>query len=600
MLGRTDRRPCLLFLAAVLILAAFGIGARLAYWQVVRGAELRDMAAGQLRQSVTVPGERGRIYDRSGTVLLATVTYLDRLAAYPSQIKAAQQAGVAEALASILGLDAAGAEKVRSAVASGKAYASIAAQLTAAQSDAVRAGLKDGTLVGVGLVPQAVRVYPSAGGAPGTTLASRLLGFTNRDGKGQYGIEQRYQATLAGRARVVIAPLDVSGRPVAEAEQVIDPGKAGTDLRLTIDAGLQLELERELYAVWVADKAETVSGVVMDPHSGAILASATVPGYDANGYGAAARDPGVFMDPIVSAVYEPGSVMKTFVAAAAFEDGVVSPHTIIPDPGKLVFGQYTVYDADKTPKPAMPFEDGIARSRNVVAAQVAARLGPDTRTASAVLYDMWDRLGIGHKTGVDTSGEVAGLVVDPATTRWADVDLANRSFGQGMAVTQLQLAASYATMVNGGFSVQPHFVAAIGGQAVEQAPAQPVIARALSNQLVRLLVHVVTSVSIYARDMKMPGYVVGGKSGTAEIWDTATGDWADNLYNFSFVGFVGQYAPDVIIAVRIGSAHPRILGPGKLALNTTSWQLFHRIAVDAVDALGIRPDPAAGARAVGP
>jgi cell division protein FtsI (penicillin-binding protein 3) len=601
MLGRTDRRPRLLFLAALLILGALAVGARLAYWQVVRGAELRDLAAVQLRQSVTLPAERGSIYDRSGTVVLATTAYRDRLVAYPAHIPEDRKASVASELATILGLDPAGAQRLRAAVDGDAEYVVLAAQLTGPQSDAVSAGLDAGRLVGMGLDPQPVRVYPGAGGAPDTTLASRLLGFVNRDGEGQYGIEQRYQAALAGRSRVVIAPADVSGRPIAEAEQVVDPGTAGLDLRLTVDAGLQLQLERELYAAWVADKAQTVSAVVMDPHSGAVLAWATVPGYDANDYqGVAMRDPGLFVDPIVSSVYEPGSVMKMFVAAAAFEAGVVTPRTVIDDSGKLEFGQYVIYDADKKANGPMAFQDGIARSRNVVAARVARMLGPDTRSASAALYGLWDRLGVGRPTGVDTSGEVAGLVVDPSTGRWADVDLANRSFGQGMAVTQLQLAASYSTMVNGGFSVHPYLVADIGGEAIPEASPEAVLDPSLSRQLTDLLIHVVTSVPFYLRDTHIPGYLVGGKSGTAEIWDAETGDWADNLYNFSFVGFVGRNGPDAVIAVRIGSAAPRVIAQSNLWLPITSWALFRRVAVDTIDALGIRPNAASERRDVRP
>jgi cell division protein FtsI/penicillin-binding protein 2 len=593
MLGRTDRRPRLLFLTALLISGAFAIGTRLAYWQVVRGAELRELAAVQLRQSVIMPVERGTIYDRSGTVVLATVAYRDRLAAYPSHIPKGRKAAVAMELATILGLDPDAAGRLGVAVAGDTEYTVLAAQLTGSQSDAVHAGLDAGRLPGIGLEAQPVRVYPGPGGAPATSLASRLLGFTNSDGEGQYGIEQRYQAALAGRPRVVVASADVSGRPIVADEQVVEAGAAGLDLRLTIDAGLQLQLERELYAAWVVDKAQAVSAVVMDPHSGAVLAWATVPGYDANDYReAAARDPGLFVDPIVSGVYEPGSVMKMFVAAAAFDAGVVTARTVIDDSGKLEFGQYVVYDADKKANGPMAFEDGIALSRNVVAARVARMLGPDTGSASRALYRMWDRLGIGRPTGVDTSAEVAGLVVDPSTGRWADVDLANRSFGQGMAVTQLQLAASYSTMVNGGFGVHPYLVADVGGEAVPRAPAEVVLDASVSRQLTDLMTHVLSSVPFYARDTHIPGYLVGGKSGTAEIWDAETGDWADNLYNFSFVGFVGRNGPAAVIAVRIGSAAPRVAAQSALWLPISSWALFRRVAVDTVDALGIRPNAA--------
>jgi len=582
-----------------LMVGAVVVGARLAYWQVVRGAELRDMAAGQLRQSVTIPVERGSIYDRSGTAVLATAAYRDRLAAYPIEIDEDRKAAVGDALVSILGLDAAGEGRLRAALAGDAPYKVLAAQLTSAQSAAVRAGLDAGRLVGLGLEPQPVRVYPGAGGAPDTTLASHLLGFTNRDGQGQYGIEQHYQDLLAGRPRVVTAALDVGGRPIVESEEVVDPGAAGVDLRLTIDAGLQLQLERELYAAWVADKARTVSGVVIDPRDGAILAWASVPAYDANDYGAVAtRDAGLFLDPVVSAIYEPGSVMKMFTAAAAYEAGVVKPRTFINDTPSLEFGQYTVYDWDLEGKGRIAFEDGIALSRNIVAARVAGMLGRDTGTAAGVLYDMWQRLGIGRPTGVDTFGEVGGIVVDPATRRWADIDLANRSFGQGMAVTELQLAASYAAMVNGGFLVQPHVVAAVDGKDVAEVPPQPVIDGGLSKQLIALLTHVVDTTIRLGHDAHLPGFTLGGKSGTAQIWDADLGDWAPDAFNFSFVGFVGAGEPEAVIAVRIGQAKPT--NTRLFTLPESSWVLFRRIAVDTVEAMGMKPAVGPGRRAEGP
>jgi cell division protein FtsI/penicillin-binding protein 2 len=599
MSGRTDRRARLLVLAVLLMTGAVVVGARLAYWQVVRGAELRDMAASQLREKVTIPVERGSIYDRSGTVVLATVTYRDRLAAYPVQIGADRKAEVGDALLAILGLDETGALRLRTALAGDAPYRVLAAQLTNAQSAAVRAGLDDGRLVGLGLEPQPVRVYPGAGGAPATTLASHLLGFTNRDGKGQYGVEQRYQEVLAGRPRVVTAALDVGGRPIVESEEVIDPGAAGVDLRLTIDAGLQLQLERELYAAWVADKAKTVSGVVLDPRDGAVLAWASVPAYDANDYGTvAAQDPGLFLDPLVSAIYEPGSVMKMFTAAAAYETGVVGPRTMINDTPSLEFGQYTIYDWDLEGKGRIAFEDGIALSRNIVAARVAGMLGHDTGTAASVLYDMWRRLGIGQPTGVDTFGEVGGLVVDPATRRWADIDLANRSFGQGMAVTQLQLAASYAAMVNGGFVVRPHVVAAVDGQAVALPAPTPVIDAGLSKRLVDLLVHVADTTIRLGHDAHLSGYTLGGKSGTAQIWDADLGDWAPDVFNFSFVGFVGAGGPDAIIAIRIAEAKPTNMR--LFTLPVSSWVLFRRIAVDTVEAMGMKAAVDPGRRSEGP
>src|SRR3989304_6094284 len=215
--------PLLVFV----VLGAAALGARLAYWQVVRGAELRDDALAQLERAVKVPVQRGEIYDRSGTIVLATTGYRDLLAAYPKRIPAADKAAVADELVAILDLEGAAAEKLRTTIGGAAEYAVLAQLLTQGQSEDVSAGLADGRLLGLELDPQPIRIYPSQGGAPATTLASQLLGFTNREGEGQYGIEQRYQDLLAGRPRIVTALRDGAGRPVAASERAGAPGAPG-------------------------------------------------------------------------------------------------------------------------------------------------------------------------------------------------------------------------------------------------------------------------------------------------------------------------------------------------------------------------------------
>ena len=251
------------------------------------------------------------------------------------------------------------------------------------------------------------------------------------------------------------------------------PGSPGTDLTLTIDAGLQLRVEQELLAAWVADKAKRVSAVVMDPYTGEVYAMATYPSYDGNDYKAiAATEPSRFIDPIVSAVYEPGSVFKMMTAAAALTKGTVTPSTRIKDTGTLRLdnGKTKIDDADRKGMGWMSFEDGVAYSRNVVAAKVALGLGKTTKESSAILYDMWMRLGYGQPTGIDVAGEVGGLVRDPGLTDWRQIDLANGAFGQGVAVTPIQLAMAYAALANGGTLVQPHVVKAIGDRQVVATP----------------------------------------------------------------------------------------------------------------------------------
>jgi len=445
---------------------------------------------------------------------------------------------------------------------------------------------------GLSLEPEPERVYPQAGGGPGSSLAAHLIGFVNREGGGQYGIEQAYQATLAGQSRIVVAQRDASGQAVLDDAAITQAGEPGTDVRLTIDAGLQLRVEQELLAAWVADRAKRASAVVMDPYTGEIYAMATYPSYDGNDYKAiAATDPERFIDPVVSTVYEPGSVFKMMTAAAALTQGTVTPSTRFKDVATLRLdkGRTKIDDADRKGMGWMTFEDGVAYSRNVVAAKAALALGKTTRESSAILYDMWLRLGYGQKTGIDVAGEVGGIMRDPGLTPWREIDLANGAFGQGVAVTPIQLALAYAALVNGGTVVQPHVVKTIGDRTVVAAPrGQDKVDGAISKTLIHMMQHVITEVPLYRDRTLVPGYDVGGKTGTAQIWDSKAnngrGAWKEDLFNYSFVGFIGRETgiPDLMVAIRIEEAKPTVIKVGHLEMPVMSFELFRRIATDAI------------------
>ncbi|MFI5262497.1 MAG: peptidoglycan D,D-transpeptidase FtsI family protein, partial [Candidatus Limnocylindrales bacterium] len=577
MLGRTDRRLRLVVLLLVFSLIAALLVARQAYWAVARSDDLSAAAASQTDVTQTIDVQRGAIYDRTGRVLLAGTAYRDQLVVYPDQLTHDAATGMTTILARILGLDATGTAGLQATLTGTSAYAVLAPALTAAQSQEVRDGLAKGTLTELDLVSQPYRVYPDPGGAPDTTLASQLLGFVNASGQGQYGVEQYYQDELAGRPEKVAGAADVNGQPMMGDQAVVQAGQNGADLQLTLDASLQLQVEKELYAAYVADQAASASAVVMDPTSGAILAWATVPGYDANDYQAVADSAqGRFVDPIASSIYEPGSVMKMFVAAAGYSSGVIKPTTRFDDTGTLAVANGRIYDADRRPMGRLQFQDGIAYSRNVVAARAAATLGRSTAAASRALYTTWAALGIGAPTGVDVTGEVAGLALDPARHPWTPIDLANHSFGQGVAVTPLQLAASFAAMANGGFRVTPHVVSAVAGEQVPVAPGVPVLTSAVSAQLRALMTHVVTTVPYYHAGTYIPGYTVAGKTGTAQIWDSQTNDWVPNTFDFSFVGYVGTTGPQAIIVVRLDHVQPKVIAQGQFQLAITSYQLFRR------------------------
>ena len=590
MLGRTDSGRRLLLLLIVFVVAAGALVVRLGYWQVVKRDELVESARRQIYYRAEVPSQRGQIFDRSGTIVLASSVTRDRLIVSSEDMDELERAAMLDFLTGQLGLDATASGALAAKLAEPKPYLVIARDLPPEQSTAIATAAEAAGITGISFESDASRSYPQAGGGPHSTLAAQLLGFVNRDGEGQYGVEQFYQDILAGQPRVVEADRDSSGAVLAETERTVEPGVPGEDIRLTIDAGLQLAIEQEVMSAGIANGATSVSAVVLDPWTGEIYASATWPSYDANHYGAvAAEDQSVFVDPVVSHIYEPGSVFKMLTVVAGLEQGTTALDKVYRDSGRMWLDNHEskITDADNLAMGDLALEDGIAYSRNIVAAKVALGLAPTTRKASTILHEVWTRLGFGQPTGVDLAGEVRGIVNDPP---WSQIDLANGSFGQGVAVTQLQLATAYAAMVNGGVLVKPHVVAGIGAEPVVATQDGPVLDPAMSGQLSGLLEHVLKS-PWYEAESQVPGFWVGGKTGTAQVWDAEHQRWFFNIYNFSCVGFIGREKghPDLVVAVKIGEAPPNRNALGQFYLPVTSTELFRRVATDAIGTPGLLP-----------
>jgi len=598
-MGRTDSRRRALFLLIVFATVGSALLARLAYWQVGQHDRLADEAFQQTSLRQETPSRRGDIYDRTGVVVLATTIERQRLVSTPSEIDADARRQVAAGLVSILGLTGPDAGALTDRETSERKYVVLAHDLDTTVAGHIQAGIDSKALTGLALEPEPVRVYPQAGGGPNTTLAATLLGFVNREGVGQYGVEQFYQDQLAGRPKIVQAQRDVASRQIPETAVVEDPGSPGEDLRLTIDAGLQLDVEQEILAAWAADRAKSVSAIVMNPYTGEVLAEASYPSYDANDYAAiATSNPARFVDPIVSSVYEPGSVFKMLTVVAGIEKGEVTTKTRIKDTGllRLDGGRTHIDDADHRAKGWMTFEDAIAYSRNVVAAKVALGLDDTTKKSSSILHSTWTRFGFGSPTGIDVAGEVGGIVRDPAIRAWRQIDLANGAFGQGVAVTPLQLATAYSAMINGGQLIQPHVVQAVGLSARQIPVKGQVISADLSKTLVGMMNHVVSTVPFYRDRTLIPGYEVGGKTGTAQIWNPKAnggrGGWKHNIFNYSFIGYIARQPahPDLIVAIRIEEGTPTVAKLGQLEMPVMSFGLFRRIAHDAITTPDLLPE----------
>ena len=559
----------------------------------------------QTTVNLETPSKRGDVFDRTGTIVLATTVPRERLVADPAQLTPDQRRQTVAELTRILGLDDADSIALRDKLTSDSKYLILRYGLERAVADQIRAALVDQHVFGLTLEPEPERVYPQVGGGPDSTLAAHLLGFVNREGIGQYGVEQAYQSALgrraarprhparrerpadhrrgdrvaAGRARPGPAP-DDRRRPPAE-------GRAGAARGLG-RRPCQARLRGRHGPVHRRDLRDGDLPVVRRQRL----------------QGDRGERPGRFIDPMVSTVYEPGSVFKMMTAAAALEAGTVTPSTRIKDVGTLRLdkGKTKIDDADRKGMGWMSFEDGVAYSRNVVAAKVALGLGKTTRESSAILYDMWLRLGYGQPTGIDVAGEVGGLVRDPGVTPWREIDLANGAFGQGVAVTPIQLARAYAALMNGGTLVQPHVVKSVGDHDLPAAPTTKVLETGLSGTLLKMMRHVITEVPFYRDRTLVPGYDVGGKTGTAQIWDPKAnhgrGAWKHNLFNYSFVGYIGRQTgvPDLVVAIRIEEGTPTVLRVGHIEMPVMSFELFRRIATDAIttpDLLPDRPVPAA-------
>jgi cell division protein FtsI/penicillin-binding protein 2 len=598
-MGRTDSRGRALLLLIAFAVAGSALLARLAYWQVGQRGFLADEAVRQTTVRETTPSRRGDVYDRTGVVVLATTIERERLIANPSELTVSRRREVAANLVTLLGLTGDEATQLTDRVTSERKYVVLAHALDTTTGDRIRAAITAGSIEAVALEPEPVRVYPQAGGGPGTTLAAKLLGFVNREGVGQYGVEQYYQDQLAGKPRIVQAQQDIASRSIPETTIVEDAGTPGEDIRLTIDAGLQLSVEQELLAAWAADRAKSVSAVVLNPYTGEILAEASYPSYDANDYAKiASSDPSRFIDPVVSSVYEPGSVFKMLTSIAALEQAEVTTKTRVRDTGILHLDNNTAHvdDADHKAMGWMTFEDAIAYSRNVVAAKVAIGLDPNLRKASSILHSTWTRFGFGSRTGIDVAGEVPGIVNDPAIRAWRQIDLANGAFGQGVAVTPLQLATAYSAMVNGGTRIQPHVVEAVGLAEARATTGERLITPGLSTTLIGMMNHVVTTVPFYRDRTLIHGYDVGGKTGTAQIWDPTMhkgrGGWKRDLFNYSFIGYIARETgrPDLVVAIRIEEGKPTIHKLGQLEMPVMSFELFRRIAHDAITTPDLLPD----------
>ena len=596
LLARTDSRARALFLLLVAAIVATGIGTRLAWWQIVERDQLVSVAMNQLANHELIPAERGEITDASG-VLLATSVELQSVFATPPSIEDPESA--AALLAPALGMDM---DAMRDLLTSEDQWVWLKRRVDLSASDRIR----EMDLAGIGMLPETKRVYPVQGISPRTTLAAQVIGFVNVDGEGQYGIESAENDLLAGLPGSVTADEDVIGHQIADSIRELQPSVDGSDIQLTIDAGLQHLMEAAMWGTYRRNAAQGVTGVVMDVTTGAVLALATFPSYDANRYGT--LDPEVFTNPAVSSQYEPGSVMKAFTVAAALDAGAITIRDKFRDNNNLVIGDVRIQNADRYTSPyghgPITAGDVLKLSNNVGAAKIGLALGREG------LYQALRRYGFGERTGIEISGEAAGVVWNPDGPNGSgDLTAAQNAFGQGMSVTAMQLAAGYAAIGNGGELVTPHVVAGwTGPDGVDHTADPPAPQRIMREETADTVLRLLTDAVDHgiAQPASIPGYSVAGKTGTAQIAGPITSrvrtgtdehgrpifskttqyGYIDGWIDSSFISLMPASDPQIVTLLLIH--RPATWGLYQMAERPDD--LFRDLAPDILSYLAIPPD----------
>ncbi len=529
---------------AAIITTLLGAVAYRAYGlQIGQADRYRELAERQHIATVQVPAPRGAIYDASGAELAATAD-IDSVYADPQKVH--DLGGTAERLGRILDIEPA---EIEARLSSPGHFVWIERHVTQDEARAARTA----KLEGVHLTPEPRRFYPGRG------LAGPVLGFADIDGRGLDGIELTMNQRLSGRRVSAAALRDATGTlMLADGPVEPDPGASVT---LTIDRFVQYTAERALAAAIEKHKAKAGVIVVLDLPTGGVLAMANWPTYDPN-RPAGARDRAA-RNRVVTDVYEIGSIMKVFSVAAALEAGTVAPDTVFDVGGGLMrVGSHPIRDTYRDR--ALTVSGIMKRSSNVGAAKIAQLLGRDALRAGLV------RFGFGRKTGIELPGEEGGLVRD--AKRWGGIELATISFGMGLSVTPLQVAAGFAAIANGGVYRAPRIVREVR-DARGQVLARPetVERRVISARAAEQMKPMLASVfdrgkhSGTAHGILLPGFRAAGKTGTAHKIDPATGRYGDHLYVASFAGFGPLEQPRVLVLVVIDEPDPEQHFGGQVA-----------------------------------
>jgi cell division protein FtsI/penicillin-binding protein 2 len=551
--GANRRVRILLFvftLVFVLILA------RATWLQSVRAQSLGKLASGQQQETVNLPAQRGTIFDRRG-IQLAIGEQATTVYANPREVT--QPEVVARAAGRELGLNPDDVYRAIADRSKGFVYVQRQADPKAAKQ------LERLHLAGLGFYAEERRVYPQG------RVGASLLGYAGVDNKGLAGLELSLDRLLAGRSGKQTVVKDPYGRAVDIVKTV--PERDGTDVFLTIDQAIQANAQLELWRAVHEWQAKSATAIVMNPRTGAILAMAGAPGYDANNFPDASQE--LQRNKAITDTYEPGSTFKLVTVAGVLSDRLVTPQSEFTLEPEIKVADRTIHDAEDRDTVTYSVDEILSHSSNVGAITLAQLL---TRQPTRDVSWWISRFGFGHKTGIDFPGESAGIVLPPS--EWTGATIGNVPIGHGIAVTPIQMASAYAAVANGGVLVQPHLVDRVGPSARPSWKRRRIVSRHFAAQLTDMLKDVVIEGT--GQKAEIPGYEVAGKTGTAAI-PLPTGGYSSEKYVASFVGYVPASNPQLLVMVTVDEPQGAIFG-GMVAA-----PVFQNIAKFDLQYLGVLP-----------
>jgi cell division protein FtsI (penicillin-binding protein 3) len=542
-----DRRIGLLF--GLFVVSLCLIALRTLWLDTVKAGSLRHRALSQQSEDLTVSAKRGAILDDRGQPLAVSE---DSATIYADPMLIKNPTKVAYQLSAVMGVPT--DDLLKKLADRSKGFVYLARKIDISKGHAVDK-LK---ILGVGTLTEPRRRYPQG------WLASQVLGTVGTDNNGLSGLESRFDSRLHGTDGEEQVVKDALGRPVSIVmkKQTVP----GEDLRLTLDSAIQERVEAVLAGVGQTYRPKGATAIVMNPRNGGILALANWPRVDANDPGSAPTY--ALQDRAVTNSYEPGSTFKAFTVSGALQDGLITPNTNFYLPAAYQVADRTIKDAEPRGDVTLSVRQILAQSSNVGAVKIGQRLGANR-------FDHWVRtFGFGKPTGVDLPGESPGIVLKPS--QYSGSSLGNLPIGQGEAVTPIQMAAAYSAIANGGVMVRPHIVDG------DPAPSHRVIKKSTAVAVSKMLEGVLAPGGT-APEASVPGYVLAGKTGTAQKPD-GSGGYSKTKFVASFVGFAPARNPRLLVAVMVDEPQGDIYG------GSVAAPAFQKIVSFALPYLKIPPN----------